>query len=233
MKTPSLSHRNTSCGFNLLEAMVVTAVMAILIAVFLPKLLHPPQSRAQRIHCTNNLKQIGLSFKQWALDNGDKYPMQVSVTNGGTMELIASGEVAPNFIVMSNELNTPKILFCPEERNSTRKVATTFGSISPPGGTGQISLTRSNLSYFVGADATDELPQTILSGDDNLALARLKLPPGLIQLPTNGPIAWTSQRHSTEGNILFGDGSVQMIPSARLRAAFAASGSATNRLLMP
>jgi hypothetical protein len=36
--------------------------------------------------------------------------MQVSVTNGGTMELVNGGTVFEHFLVMSNELSTPKLL---------------------------------------------------------------------------------------------------------------------------
>ena len=37
------------------------------------------------------------------------------VTSGGTLELTANGPVYPQFEVMSNELNTPKILVCPSD----------------------------------------------------------------------------------------------------------------------
>jgi len=231
MKARSPTNRGTPRAFNLFEAMVVTGVMAVLIALYLPELMRPRGRRCQRINCANNLKQIGLSFKQWALDNDDKYPMQVSVTNGGTMELVASGNVVANFVVMSNELNTPKILFCPHDLK--RMAATTFVRVLPAGVTHQILLTKNNVSYFVGADATDAAPQMFLSGDDNLASARRRLLSGLVELWTNSPIAWTSQRHSNQGNILLADGSVQGFSSDRLRAAFGSTGVATNRLLMP
>ncbi len=234
MKAGRQTSRNASGGFNLFEAKVVTCILGVLIAICLPVLMKPRERYRCRINCTNNLKQIGLSFKQWALDNDDKYPMQVSVINGGTQELIASGNVYANFLVMSNELNTPKILFCPAEANPKRVVATTFANAIPPGVTGQIPFTNNNnISYFVGADAVDAAPQMFLSGDDNLALGRRWLGRGPIELGTNSPIAWTSQRHTNRGNILLVDGSVQYLSSAGLRAALAATGVATNRLLLP
>jgi len=49
------------------------------------------EPRAMRINCINNLKQVGLSFRQWALDHGDQYPFNVSTNAGGTMELYAVG----------------------------------------------------------------------------------------------------------------------------------------------
>ena len=32
------------------------------------------KKKAQKINCINNLKQVGLAFRIWEGDNGDKYP---------------------------------------------------------------------------------------------------------------------------------------------------------------
>jgi len=227
-------HRQQAGGFSLFESIVVIVILAVLIAVYLPAVMRP-RGCAGGLSCVNNLKQVGLSFRQWALDNGDKYPMQVSVTNGGAMELVGKGAVFAAYRVMSNELNTPKILFCPQESDAKRTCATTFADTVPNSTPyPQIPFTNNNnVSYFVGVDATDSLPQMILSGDDNFLVRGVKLRPGVHEVRSNNLAAWTSKRHENQGNICFTDGSVQPLNSRGLMQALRSTGCATNRLAMP
>ena len=55
------------------------------------------RERAEKIACVNNLTQIGLAARVFAGDVGDVAP--------------------PDFLSMSNELGTPKILVCPSDHN--------------------------------------------------------------------------------------------------------------------
>jgi prepilin-type N-terminal cleavage/methylation domain-containing protein/prepilin-type processing-associated H-X9-DG protein len=222
-------------AFTLVELFVVVAVMCVLAAILLPKWVSQHR-RTSRIGCANNLKQIGLAFKTWALDNSDHFPMQVSVTNGGTMELVSAGNVWPHFAVMSNELSTPKILFCPEESDKQRTMADIFLPYRPPPGTPYpppVPLTNdTHISYFVGVDTAENYPQMVLAGDHNLSIGGKPAGHGLHSVRTNTPVTWLKSMHRGWGNVLMVDGSVQPFTSSRLPSILAQTGVATNRLAM-
>jgi len=172
--------------------------------------------------CVTNLKQISLAFQLWDGDNGDNYPMELSMTNGGAMELALAGDVAGIFRTMSNELNTPKILICPQD--TKRTAATDFA----------VGFSNANISYFVGLDANHKSPQMILSGDDNFVVNGKPIQSGVLNLWTNASVKWTFKRHHYAGNIALTDGSVRSeIPRKELQQAFQQTGLATNRLAIP
>jgi prepilin-type N-terminal cleavage/methylation domain-containing protein len=213
------SSNKTNHALTLVEVLVVIAILALIAVILLPALAASKQKRS-RIGCVNNLKEIGLAYRVWEGDNGDKYPMFVSVTNGGAMELVTTGNVLVNFLVMSNELSTPIILRCPEdtEHFSTNSFA---------------ALSSSNISYFVNIDATEAYPQMLLMGDDNFEIGGMPVKSGLLEIPSNAPISWTAARHKYHGNLLIADGSVQQVTQDGLRQAIQNSGVATNRLAIP
>jgi hypothetical protein len=202
-------------------------------ALLIPAMSRRTQARSARINCVNNLKQIGLSFRTWALDNGDKYPMQVSVTNGGTMELVSTGSVFSVFQVMSNELGTPKLLICPEENNPLRYSATSFATSVASSSSGIPFTNDLQVSYFVGLDAQDTFPQMLLSGDCNLAINGTPVPHGVQLIATNSRVAWVKPRHKGCGNLGLADGSVQQITSKMLAPMFSSTGTPTNRIAFP
>jgi competence protein ComGC len=216
---PRLSKKRNS-GMTLFEVGVVIAVVMLMAIVLLPRLT-TPNVRYGKINCVNNLKQIGLAYRIWEGDNGDVYPMGISVTNGGSMEMVATGNVVQTFLVMSNELGTSKILYCPEDKAHT--ITNMFAG-----------LANSNISYFVGVDVTNEInPQMIISGDSNFENAGVPVKSGLWQFWTNDPVNWSATRHAGMGYIGLADGSVQEATTSYLRQMVQQTGLATNRLAIP
>jgi len=216
---PRLSPKRNA-AMTLFEVGVVIAIVVILAAFFLPTLSRT-QHRSLKISCINRLKQINLAGRVWEGDNGDIFPMGISITNGGSMEMVQTGDVLQTFLVMSNELSTPKILFCPDDAGK-------FWTNDFAG------LSNKNISYFVGADVTNDAdPQMIFSGDCNFETGGVPVKSGLSSFWTNDPVAWQATRHIKSGNIGLADGSVQSTTSAGLQNYLQQTSFATNRFAIP
>jgi len=60
-------------GFTLIELLVVISIIATLASMMLPSLSRAKE-KARTITCINNLRQLGISIKIYADDQGDRYP---------------------------------------------------------------------------------------------------------------------------------------------------------------
>jgi prepilin-type processing-associated H-X9-DG protein len=217
MKPDSQYH--TRKGFTLVALLVIIAVLAILAAMLLPALA-ASKKKSSRLGCVNNLKQAGLAVRIWSGDNGDKYPMEVPSNLGGSKEFTTGADVFRHFLVMSNELSTPRILVCP---NDDRMAAADFAH-----------LKNQNVSYFVGLDASETNPQMLLAGDRNITGGSAP-EKGILKLVPGGPAGWTAAIHNHNGNVALADGSVQSFSDSGLKEAVKNSGDPTNtwRIALP
>jgi hypothetical protein len=217
----------------LTELLVVIGALVLLALVVLPT-LNRHHGGPQRIACINNLKEVFLAFQIWCRDNDDKFPMQLAVTNDAMMKFISSGSAYVLWQTLSNELNTPKILVCPQDKQHS--AATNFGA----------AFSDANISYFLNLDANKSDPQALLVGDDNFAVGGVPVKSGLLELSTNSSIVWTSGRHVSVhahfwtpalqkyiGNVALTDGSVQRLSSRQLQQAIQNSNIVTNRWVIP
>jgi hypothetical protein len=222
------------------DVMVIIAVLFVL-GAFLSPLLAAAHRRAQSTNCASNLRAIGLTYGIWQRDHNGQYPMSVSVTNGGGMELIATGNIAGYFLTMTDYLSTAIFLSCPADSRVVGIPPSEPISVFPH------SFNNSNISYFVGLNADKSHPHALLFGDDNFAIGDGVHPhpidnsavddtpvkSGISELLSNAPIWWTGARHEFVGNVAFGNGSVQQTSSVKLQEALQETAFATNRLVIP
>ena len=194
-----------SRAFTLVELLTVIAIVGILVALLLPA-LEGGKSRAKLVGCQSNLGQLGLAFHSFAHDHGSRFPMQVSVAQGGAQEFVQNGYRMNQefyfafriFQPLSDDLGTTKILICPTD---TRLPATNF-----------ISLRNINLICFVGVNADYNQPESVLLGDRNLIAG----PSRSIYQANGQPLRWSETMHRFKGNLLFADGHVEEAKSFSL-----------------
>jgi len=152
--------------------------------------------------------------------------MKVANTEGGTAANLDNATlIYTHFMVLSNELNTPKVVVCPADERTARTNFLTTGTYGD---------VRNNtaVSFFLGRDADETQPQMLLSGDRNIGngtggnIGNYGYSPlatvvggAKYALGTNQPttFGWSDKMHQKQGNVCLSDGSVQQFSSAKLR----------------
>ena len=217
MKIRLPSARRRRVGFTLIELLVLIAIIAVILAL-IPHPSRSAKARAQRISCLSNLKHVGLANLLWVNDHGGQFTFSSTNTNN-SLAWANSPQVFRHCQAISNELDTPKVLTCPADKD--RAKATNFTQLS-----------NANLSYFVGLDARPDNPQSMLSGDRNVAGGTLSN--GFLRvLKPGAAVEWTKEIHKDAGNAGLGDGSVRQMTSATLQQHVAGMTNAVIRLAVP
>ena len=208
---------------------VIVAIVALFLTFILwIQSISRCRCRSPQVYCISNLRQIGTAFRLWADDNNGFYPMHFTGNTNYPMLTPSTSWLGEKrdyvdaylfFAAMSNELSTPKILVCSQDK---RTFATNF-----------LSLKSTNVSYFVGLDAYESNANMFLAGDRNILVNSNLAKTGLVGVKISDRLAWSSAIHKESGDITMADGSVQKFSGEQLRKHLLITGTNLNRLVFP
>ena len=197
-------------GFTWLELLLVVIVVIILAGLVLPMLAPRRKADGRRIQCLNNLKILGLGLRIFATDNNGLFPWAVPVREGGTQEEIADEQrIWRHVAVLSNELNTPKVLLCPKDPRFDKLAGKTL-VFGPPQTNNTLQFGHNDhFSYFLYTGANEDEPELLMGGDRNLTRNGVPVQGRITPTPTDLFQFSKPGHHDGLGNVLMSDGSVQ------------------------
>ena len=108
-------------AFTLIELLVVISIIALLLAILMPS-LKKAREQGKTVVCKSNLRQIGIAYTAYVLDNDNKFPMITAY--GKWWSSVAPGYIysQPPFIVdntnpdndsLGKYVGSPKVWWCP------------------------------------------------------------------------------------------------------------------------
>jgi prepilin-type processing-associated H-X9-DG protein len=135
--------------------------------------------KAQEITCVNNLKMVGLCLRDWAGDNNELCPWNISTNKGGSLELCVvdkggfDSNTTMHFQIITNVLTTPKLLVCPQDRS--RKPAVNWQNLTSSNVTYRLrTSTNVNLGNPKEVIAVCPIDGNILWGDGHVTEGKTK-----------------------------------------------------------
>src|SRR5690349_19611833 len=119
----AMRKRSFRGGITVIEVLAMIVIVAILAGIFMRPIGRPP--RAAWIRCIHNLKNVGLAFRIFQTDHDERFPTELLLTNDVAMSSIDPLRV---YLALTNELSTPKILYCPGDKK--RHPAESFSNLT-------------------------------------------------------------------------------------------------------
>ena len=160
----------------------------------------------------------------FAGDHAGKFTAQVSITNGGSFELAATGPASAHFQALAPYLGKqPNLLICLSDTN--RHATTNFSE-----------LKNENISYFANTSAITNAA-SVLTGDRHLEIGGTPISSGVFLQTTNLQLNWSDGFHFNQGKpwggFSFVDGHVQLIWAEDLNLFLQKQPLVTNRFCFP
>ncbi len=234
--------KTSSDAFTPIDFLASFAGIALMVMAAYPLFANskPDSSRAA---CFNNLRQIGHGAQVWGNEHNDRVPWITPLNEGGTQPVLDGGNGGIGrkvgiawleFTAFSNELVNPRVFACPSD--NAVKVASHWGNSE--GGFVNSGFRGNALSYFVSYHCQPEMPRSVVSGDRDFG--PLEAPTGCSRGIINGRrivsgpgpfVAWTNAVHPGAGHLLFADGSVEYVASAKLQDGLVGTLASENGLI--
>ena len=201
-------------AFTLVELLVVIGIIAILIAILLPTLGRARES-ARRTACLSNLRQVGLAFRFYAMNNRDQVPMGYRAKNkqfnsmvyGSTKRAVLFG-----WMYRAGLLKSPEVFYCPSN-NDPQSMFNTASNPWPPkddldpagvivyagyGCRPDVELPDDSAQYITDPPGTWQPMPRLAKFKNKAIVADLTATPSRVDT-----------RHRVGINVLFGDGSAK------------------------
>jgi len=206
-------------GFTLVELLVVTGIVAVLIAILLPA-LGKAREAANRTACLSNLRHIHQAFHLYSLASRDQVPVGYRTASKQFNSMIYSTTAGGKWVLFGllydgGFLRDCRALYCPSEKNPKFEFDTPDNPLPARG-----VAPTANIQAGYGARPDTQLP-------DDLANPPATNPPfvmpRLIRFHSHAILADLTAartrvitRHRTGINVLYGDGSAHWVDLKRV-----------------
>lgn len=191
-----------------------------------------------------NIGTDGSQPKFQAMSGSAQVPNPTNATAGPITIPAPNGQWL-HYSAMSNELADLKLIRCnsDSEASSGGKIKNFTDFYATPNDINS----KFYLSYFIGVDASETYPQTLLFGDRNVVAPTVPQSTNMstsfllmLGSGTNNAVyvagkrpRWGDNIHQNNGNVVLGDGSVQQYTEAKLSDQLRQTDNALNRIVIP
>lgn len=192
-----LGRPGRSVAFTLIELLVVIAIIAILAALLLPALA-AARSKAQRLQCSSNMKQMGVAFPNYEIDHNEMFPVaayfiahaQQTAWDGYLLRYLGGNASGADLIQELDISQSPKIEICPADARLKNPNLSVGWNIPPVAGLRSFAM--------VGVGPTQAADYQVLHAPGSpYILPSIKLGVGMYWTATSGDVDPEAKSYKT------------------------------------